>query len=87
MDISVDYFSIEQYLWFVHANLIDKYGTLVASNDLAPLEWYIQTGRASTDFVRTLMKAKPFMVARKLHKGGSYDEVINRVKKYIGWEE
>jgi hypothetical protein len=27
------------------------------------------------------------MVARRLHDGGSYDEVIRRVKRYIGYEE
>ena len=75
--------SIECALWNVEKDLLWKYGTQQAKQDMAPLEWYISTGRASVDFIRHLIYAKPFMVARKLHNGGSYDEVIERVKQYI----
>lgn len=75
--------TIECGLWSIERTLLWKYGTQQAKQDMAPLSWYISTGRASVDFIRRLLYAKPFMVARKLHKGGSYDEVIERVKQYI----
>jgi hypothetical protein len=74
-------------LWVLEAQLRKRYGIDQAERDLAPLAWYINTGRASTDFIKLLSQAKPFMVARRLHDGGSYDEVIRRVKRYIGYEE
>ncbi len=57
-----------------------------AERDIMPLTWYINTGRASSDFLRRLLAAKPFMVARRLHKGGTYEETINRVCHLIGHE-
>lgn len=78
---------IETGLWHIHRYLLQKYGTYRAQEDMDPLYWYIGTGRASTDFIWAVLTAKPFMVARKLHQGGSYDDVIRRVKKYIGYEE
>lgn len=86
-EISVNRTSIETCLWHIERHLIDNYGTTVAAEDMAPLNWYIYSGRAPTDFIRRLMYAKPFMVARKLHMGGSHQEVVDRIKKYIGWED
>ncbi len=86
-EISVNRTSIETCLWHIERHLTNKYGVTEAGVDMAPLRWYIYTGRASTEFIRELMKAKPFMVARKLHMGGSYQEAVDRVKKYIGWED
>lgn len=83
-EISVNRTSIETCLWHIERHLIDKYGPTEAGVEIAPLRWYIYTGRASTDFIRALMKAKPFMVARKLHMGGSIQEAVDRIKKYIG---
>lgn len=47
------------------------------------LEWYINTGRASTDWLNHLLKAKPYMVARRIAKGGSTNEIVKRVTDYI----
>lgn len=87
MRIPIDRVSVEMGLWHIERHLIEKYGLDTADIDMTPLRWYIDTGRASVDFLRALLAAKPFMVARKVHQGGSYEEVITRVKKYIGWEE
>ena len=81
--ISIDYISVDNYLWETRRRLMRKYGTDESYRDIAPLSWYIGTGRASTDFLRALLSCKPFMIARKLHEGGSYEEVIQRVKEYI----
>lgn len=84
--IEISRVGIECGLWHIQRHLIQKYGTQQAEFDMEPLKWYVSTGRASAEFLRTLFTAKPFMVARKLHQGGSYDQVLERVKKYIGWE-
>ena len=85
MEIKVDRVSTDVALWDIERYLMQKYGTDAAQSDMAPLRWYVETGRASVDFIRKLMIAKPFMVARKLHEGGSYDEALDRVKKLIKW--
>ena len=69
------YLHIERYLW--------RYGVDQASRDLAPLRWYIDTGRASNDFIKACAMAKPFMIGRKLHQGGSYQEVVQRIRGYL----
>ena len=87
MEPSINATSIETGLWQIENYLIEKYGTRQASADMAPLRWYVSTGRASVPFLRLLITAKPFMVARKLHEGGSYQEAVDRVKKFLKWEE
>ena len=50
-----------------------------ANRYLDPLSWYINTGRASTEFLRRLLATKPYLIARRLMKGGTYDEVLKRI--------
>lgn len=85
--ISISPVAVETGLWHIQRNLMQKYGVDESYRDIAPLSWYIQTGRASCDFIRAVLTAKPFMIARKLHQGGSYDEVIQRIKDYIGYAD
>lgn len=59
------------------------YGVDQAYRDMYPLTWYITTGRASVAFLRALNSTKPFLVARRLHQGGSYDEAVLRIKKLL----
>lgn len=84
-EISVNATSIETFLWNVQRELMDRYGVDAASREIEPLRWYVDTGRASTPCIRKMMEAKPFMLARKLHQGGSDDEIIKRVQKYLGY--
>lgn len=86
-EISVNATSIETFLWNVQRELMDRYGVDTASREIEPLRWYIDAGRASTPCIKKMMEAKPFMLARKLHQGGSTSEIINRILKYIGWED
>ena len=85
--ISVDAIAIETGLWHIQRYLMQRYGTDESYRDMAPLSWYIYTDRASLDFIRKVLTAKPFMIARKLHLGGSYDEAIQRIKDYVGYED
>lgn len=75
--------TIETGLWHIQRHLIEKYGINQAERDMAPLHWYISTGRASMQFLHALLDAKPFIVARKLHEGGSDQEVIDRIRRYL----
>ena len=81
MTISMN--TIEDGLYEIQHYLIKKHGTDVARRDLDPLEWYINTGRASTDFLRGLFSVKPFMIGRILHKSRTYEEAIENMKDYI----
>ena len=85
--VSINSTSVETCLWHIERHLIQKHGTRQAEIDMYPLRWYVNTGRASMDFLRSLMNAKHFMVARKLHEGGSYDEALRRLKAYIHYTD
>ena len=83
MNININKTSIETGLWAIERYLIKHYGTAQAARDMAPIIWYINTGRASCDYLRDLLSAKPFVIARALHKGGSYDDALARVRAKI----
>lgn len=87
MDFIVNATSIETLLWHIQRELMVRHGCDAASREIAPLRWYVQTGRASVDFIKALARKSPCTVARRLHKGGSDAEVIQRVKDYIGYKE
>ncbi len=84
MDIPINATSIETGMWHIQREMLTRWGCDAAEREIAPLKWYINTGRASTAFLKKLFAAKPFMVARKLHAGGSDEEIIKRIRKYIG---
>lgn len=84
--ITVNATTIDIFLWEVEYRIMSLCGATVAEREIAPLKWYINTGRASLSFLKKLIVAKPFMVARKLHAGGSDEEIIRRIRKYIGEE-
>lgn len=77
---------IDSFLMAVEHYLMDRYGVDQAARDLSPLSWYIETGRASLPFLNKLVNSRPYMIARKLHSGGSYEETINRIAVYLGEE-
>ena len=84
--VSISATAIDTGLWAIQRYGMRHYGTDAAAQDIAPLKWYVNTGRGSLEFLRLLLNAKPFMVARRLHEGGSYDEAIRRVMDYIGFK-
>lgn len=85
--IDISNTAVEGRLWDIRLYLGRKYGYDETAQNIAPLSWYIGTGRASLDFLRAFMATKPFMIARKLRAGGTYEEVIRRIKEYIKYEE
>lgn len=75
---------MSEYCWKVQWYLMKRYGCDAADRMMDPLTWYIGTGRASLDFLRALLEAKPYMIGRQLAKEGSVDDAIQRIKAYIG---
>ena len=75
--------SVDIYIWKVQKYMMTHYGCDNAIREIDPLIWYIQTGRASGQTIRALLEKKPYMIGRLLHKGGSHDECIARIKEYI----
>ena len=69
----------------IRNELMKRYGCTTADRDLAPLTWYINSGRASLGFLRQLFAVRPVLVARDLHKGGSYDETLARIFSRINY--
>lgn len=80
---SISRLSVENGLYAIQRRLIDRYGYDQSVRDMDPLNWYVSTGRASSAFLRLLLEAKPFMIARKLHEGGSVQDVVDRIKTYL----
>ena len=74
--------TIETGLWHIERYLMMKHGVDAARRDIDPLKQYVYSGRASTTVIRAILTAKPYMVGRKLHQGGSCEEVVGRVLKY-----
>lgn len=77
------YHKLEAFCDLIKAYLFKKYGYTEAQTAFYPLAWYVQTDRASRDFIEGLLTKKPFMIARLLHEGGSVDEAIERLKAYV----
>lgn len=74
---------IESYMWDVERYTREKLGVNESDRVVSPLWWYIDTGRASADFLGRLVRVKPYVIGRLLMKGGSDAEVIDRVKARV----
>lgn len=70
---------IIDYVYDVKTSLERQYGSRAAEVEVDPLVYYINTGRASCDFLRRLLATRPLLVARRLHAGGSSVEALQRV--------
>ena len=84
---------IDTMLWNIQREIFNRpdetgrYRTIDESYlVMSPLEWYIATGRASVDFLNRLTNTRPCLIARDCIKGGSCEEVINRICKRIGYK-
>jgi len=79
---------IDNFLWNIEKYLMKKYGVDAARDLVYPLAWYIDTGRASCDFLHAMLQHKPYTIARVLAAvltgGGSMHDVITNIKKKIG---
>ena len=79
------YQKLENYFFNVQMCLVENHhipfdfaGTMVSD-----LSWYTDTGRASVEWCKRLLNTKPYLVARRVAKGGSTNEIIKRVTNLI----
>lgn len=80
--------TIDNGIYAIKKYLMDKYGCDAADREIYALEWYINTGRASTTFIKRVFAVKPFIIARILHKhSGCEDDAIRAIKVKIGYKE
>ena len=77
--------AIGRYLWAVKSPLTQYYGVCRGTMKMYPLEYYINSGRASADFLRKLLSADPKIISKILSYGGSDAEVMDRIKREIGF--
>lgn len=82
----MNYQAVENFIHKVVMYGAPRIGLDASRLVLAPLAWYIGTGRASYDFTARLATKKPYRVFQVLHKasGCSYDDAIKAVKLYLG---
>lgn len=84
-DVRLSRTLIESGMWHIKRYMMKKYGTAAADREFTPLDWYERSGRASGELLMRIFSAKPFMIGRLLHEGGSYDEAMERIRDYVGF--
>ena len=84
-EASICWNNIEAYLWEVTTAVQKQCACNISTAEALaePLKWYVYTGRASCDFLHKMIKTKPFMIARRLAKGGSTDEAVASIKNFL----
>ena len=84
--VSISYSAVDEGLYQIKKAMMRTKEISLddASIIMCPLYWYVGTGRASCDFLRKMLTVKPYMIARKLYEGGTDEEVIERIKDYLG---
>ena len=85
---SISHLVIDKYLWDVQNRIMKKHGYSFdqSYNVLYPLSYYINTGRASAEFLHNVQFVKPFVMARllvKKYEHGTVDECIAAFKKKV----
>lgn len=82
------YGGLEIYIFDTYKYLFTRYGTMTANRMIAPLEWWIKTGRASLQECKLLTEKKPYIIGRILKEkdGQDYTEIITEIRQKIGAE-
>lgn len=88
MEKSISYWVVDNYIWKVQQKIIEKQGYTYdqSYNVVYPLSYYVNTGRASAEFLRNMQYVKPYIMARLLAKKyahGTVDECIAAFKKKV----
>lgn len=83
----MDYLKVENKIWEIQMWLVqhERWTLDTAQRFVAPLWWYVQTGRASAGFLKALVTAKTFVVGRVLVKQNSafanYDDTVAALRR------
>lgn len=73
----------EYILRYYEKMLWKKHGITDGSRLLYPLKWYLNTGRASADYINRLDRADYKQIMAILEAEGSVEEVCSRLKEYL----
>lgn len=73
----------EYILHYYEKMLWKKHGITEGSRLLYPLKWYLNTGRASADYIHRLADARSKDITAILEADGSVEEVCSRLKEYL----
>ena len=85
---NISYTGMDAYLWDCRKYMWRKVGMDETENLIYPLQWWIDTGRASSRGLNLLIAKKPYVIGRFLISCSGYtvDETVRLVKRYIGLE-
>lgn len=78
---------LDNIIWKIRQYLRNKYGIDRGDNLMYSLVYYINTGRASTPFIKALIDAKPFVIGRVLASGGTDAEIVRKIKHKLNMKE
>lgn len=78
---------IDNYLWDVRRETRRVLGVDRGDAACYPLVYYINTGRASCEFLQKLIVVSPTRIARLLMGGGSDDYIMSRIKGAIKYRD
>lgn len=83
--MSISRTKIDNKVWDVRIPLMRSYGVDESDRMMHPLVWYINTGRASTEFLRAFCESDPKVVAGILVEGRycSEEATVNGLKEYM----
>ena len=81
--VSISRTLIDSYLWDVLRYLRGKLGVDGGDRALYPLKWYIDSGRASADYLGHLIEVRPYVIGRLLMVGGSVEDALKAVRDRI----
>lgn len=75
---------IENYIADLKLYISGKEDSKTADRMISPLVYYINTGRASTDFIKNLLHMKFYSIYTVLRKQETDDRIIQLLKKKVG---
>ena len=86
---NVSFCNIDNAVHDIKSKMYKKHSVDDVERYIAPLIYYINTGRASTDFLRILVnltERQKSTIANKLIKNyGNTENAINSICKYVGF--
>ena len=87
--VSISHENVETAMWRIQMDMARRYELSAdrAAQLMGPLHWYVRTGRATPDFLQRMIICKPFKISRRLVQEGSDEEIINQIKKTIGYND
>lgn len=81
---------IDDMLYGIKSKMYKKHTIAESERYISPLVYYINTGRASTDFLKILInlseRQKSTIANRLIKNYGNDKEAIDSICKYIGYE-